>query len=296
MSLTKEERQELIDVLDRTGQHRKEGVAQKAIPEKMYEYTKLVDREEQIITVDECAVPFRIVITKAKDRAAGCPLLFNMHGGGFIFKQDSDDDLFCARLAAELHAIVVDIDYASSLNDPYPAAFDQCYGTIKKFIAEARELGADPNKTATLGHSAGGCLVMSIALRANETGDFTLGMQVMDYAANDNYFPLVTPGNERSRAFSLLYTDGDEELLKDPHVSAIYATDEMLKNMPRTLIINAAKCPFCEMNEELGMRMVKMGNEVTMRRFTESRHGFTIRFVDEWDEAQTLIVDQLRTL
>lgn len=296
MSLTKEERQELIDVLDRTGQHRKEGVAQKVIPEKMYAYTGLVDREEKTITVDECSVPFRIVITKAKDRTEGCPLLFNMHGGGFIFKQDGDDDLFCARLAAELHAIVIDIDYASSLDDPYPAAFDQCYGTIKKYINEAKELGADPKKTATIGHSAGGCLVMSVALRANETRDFKLGMQVMDYAANDNYFPLVTPGNERSRAFSLLYTDGDEELLKDPHVSAVYATDEMLRDMPRTLIINAAKCPFCEMNEELGMRMERVGNEVTMKRFVNSRHGFTVRLVDEWDEAQELIIRQLRTL
>ena len=296
MSLTKEERQELIDVLDRTGQHRKEGVAQKVIPEKMLAYAELVDREEKTITVDECPVPFRIVITRAKDRAEGCPLLFNMHGGGFIFKQDGDDDLFCARLAAELHAIVVDIDYASSLDDPYPAAFDQCYGTIKKYISEARELGADPARTATLGHSAGGCLVMSIALRANETGDFRLGMQVIDYAANDNYFPLVTPGNERSRAFSLLYADGDEELLKDPHVSAVYATDEMLKDMPRTVIVNAAKCPFCEMNEELGMRMEKAGNEVTMKRFVNSRHGFTIRLVDEWDEAQDFIIRQLRAL
>ena len=296
MSLTKEERQELIDVLDRTGQHRKEGVAQKVIPEKMLAYAELVDREEKTITVDECPVPFRIVITRAKDRAERCPLLFNMHGGGFIFKQDGDDDLFCARLAAELHAIVVDIDYASSLDDPYPAAFDQCYGTIKKYISEAEELGADPARTATLGHSAGGCLVMSIALRANETGDFRLGMQVMDYAANDNYFPLVTPGNERSRAFSLLYADGDEELLKDPHVSAVYATDEMLKDMPRTVIVNAAKCPFCEMNEELGMRMEKAGNEVTMKRFVNSRHGFTIRLVDEWDEAQDFIIRQLRAL
>lgn len=296
MSLTKEERQELIDVLDRTGQHRKEGVAQKVIPEKMYAYTGLVDREEKTITVDECSVPFRIVITKAKDRTEGCPLLFNMHGGGFIFKQDGDDDLFCARLAAELHAIVIDIDYASSLDDPYPAAFDQCYGTIKKYISEAKEIGAAPQKTATIGHSAGGCLVMSVALRANETRDFKLGMQVMDYAANDNYFPLVTPGNERSRAFSLLYTDGDEELLKDPHVSAVYATDEMLRDMPCTLIINAAKCPFCEMNEELGMRMERVGNEVTMKRFVNSRHGFTVRLVDEWDEAQELIIRQLRAL
>lgn len=71
---------------------------------------------------------------------------------------------------------------------------------------------------------------------------------------------------------------------------------EQLRDMPRTVIVNAAKCPFCEMNEELGMRMEKAGNEVTMKRFVNSRHGFTIRMVDEWDEAQDFIIRQLRAL
>ena len=36
---------------------------------------------------------------------------------------------------------------------------------------------------------------------------------------------------------------------------------------------------------------VKLGKEVTMRRFVNSRHGFTVRLVDEWVEAQQLILD-----
>ena len=39
------------------------------------------------------------------------------------------------------------------------------------------------------------------------------------------------------------------------------------------------------------MRLVKLGKEVTMRRFVNSRHGFTVRLVDEWVEAQQLIID-----
>ena len=60
------------------------------------------------------------------------------------------------------------------------------------------------------------------------------------------------------------------------------------------LVINALKCPFCEKNEEFGRRMAHMGNNVTLRTFTESVHGFTVRLQGEWQEAQKLIIEFLK--
>ena len=47
-----------------------------------------------------------------------------MHGGGFVYPQDPDDDMYCAHIAAATHGIVVDIDYATSWEGPFPLAFD----------------------------------------------------------------------------------------------------------------------------------------------------------------------------
>ena len=69
------------------------------------------------------------------------------------------------------------------------------------------------------------CLSAAIALRAAATHDFALCMQLLDYSALDNYQSVLPDGNERSRVFSKLYSDGDDQVLKNPYCSPFFATD-----------------------------------------------------------------------
>lgn len=299
MALTSEERQSLYDVLDRTGAHRTKAKQERVIPEEYRAYMDKVTREEITLDFPGAGAPVKCYISKAKDRKEPCPVFVNMHGGGFIFLQDADDDMFCAHVASEIKGIVVDIDYASSKDHAFPVPFNQCYEVVKWVFTKCKEWDADPSKVAIGGHSAGGCLSAAINIKAAKTGDFKVNMQVLDYAALDNYAPFLTEEQgmaERSRAFSLLYTDGDKELLKDPLVSPAYAKQEDLVNQPRTLIVTAKNCPFCEVDEKFGNDLIKNGTVVTMKRFLNSRHGFTIRMVDEWIEAQQFIIDELKKM
>lgn len=293
MALTVDEKEKWIEVLNRTGAHREAGKKEKVVPEDYRRYQELVTREEITVEVPSVGVPVTCYITTAKEKTEKCPVHVNMHGGGFVFLQDGDDDRYCARVAAEIHGIVVDIDYASSLDHPYPAALEQCYKVVRWVFAQCEAWGADARKVSIGGHSAGGCLAAAISLRAAKTKEFFVCLQVLDYAAIDNYAALLEDGAERSKAFSMLYADGDAKLLKDPLVSPAYATVEMMADQPRTLIVNAAGCPFCEGNEEYGKRLAAAGTEVKMKRFLNSRHGFTVRLVDEWNEAQELIVREI---
>lgn len=290
MSLTIEEKNSLEEILKRTGAHREAGKTEKKVPAEYEAYRERVVQKEIVIEVPESDVPVRCVITEAKEREKDCPVHVNMHGGGFIFLQDGDDDLYCAHVAAEIHGIVVDIDYASSRDYPYPEALNQSYGVMRWVYEQCGQWGADTKRVSMGGHSAGGCLVAAIAMKAAKTGDFKPCLQVLDYAALDNYSAFEEGGSERSRAFSTYYCDGNVELLKDPYVSPAYAGYDMMAGQPRALIINAQNCPFCELNEAYGRKMIEAGNEVTMKRFLNSRHGFTVRMVDEWWEAQDLII------
>ena len=118
MALTEKQKQELEEVLKRTGAHREAGAMERVIPQGYKRNQELVERQEMTLTVPEAKAPVRCVVTMAKDRKEGCPVHVNMHGGGFIFLQDGDDDLYCAHVAARIHGIVVDIDYASSREYP----------------------------------------------------------------------------------------------------------------------------------------------------------------------------------
>lgn len=293
MSLTAQQRQEQLDVIQRTGGNREVMLSQRVIPEDYAAYTKLVEREEQILTLPGAAVPVRLIVSKALDRKPRCPVHVNFHGGGFILPQNEDDDLYCARVAAGIHGIVVDVDYATSDKHPFPAAFDQSYAAVKWAFAQCAGWGADSRRVSAGGHSAGGNLTAVVSMKAARIGDFKLCMQILDYAANDNYMPFEAEGQERSRAFSMLYADGNVELLKDPAVSPVFAAQEELKDQPPTLIVEAGQCPFRDVNREYEEKLLQAGNQVKRIEFPNSRHGFTVRMLDEWREAQQAIVNAI---
>ena len=293
MPLTLAEKQELLAVLGRTGGHREVAKKSRVVPAEYQALTGKIEREEKTLAFP--GMPsVRVIITQDPKRSACCPLHINFHGGGFIFPQDEDDDLYCANVALGIHGIVVDVDYACSDQDPYPAAVNQAYAVTKWAFAHCEVWGADRRRVSIGGHSAGGNLAAVTAIKALESGDFRCNLIILDYAANDNYFVLEGEENIRSRAFSLLYSDGDEKLLKSPYISPVYAKEEQLRGFPPTVIVEAGKCPFVGANRKFGRMLENAGTSVRFVRYPESRHGFTVRMNDSWQEAQQAIIDAIR--
>ena len=292
MALTSEQRQELLAVLGRTGGHWEVMKRKREIPADYLAMQNQVERVEHTLTFDNMP-PVRVIVTGDPQRKPGCPLHVNFHGGGFIFPQDEDDDLYCAHIALGIHGIVVDVDYACSDQAPYPAAVNQAYAVTEWAFAHCTEWNADEKRVSMGGHSAGGNLVAVTAIKALETEAFRCNLAMMDYAANDNYFVLEGEENIRSRAFSLLYSDGDEELLKSPYISPVYASEDQLRGFPPAVIVEAGQCPFVEVNRKFGAMLEAAGASVKFIRYPESRHGFTVRINGEWREAQNAIIEAI---
>lgn len=292
MALSNKRVQELREVVDVTGGNREVMISKREIPQEYKQFLDTVDRSE--IFIDNITkVPVRCIISTAKIRVDKCPIHINMHGGGFVLPQNEDDDMYCAKIATKIKGIVIDIDYADSYTNPFPVAFEQCYEVVKWVFCNIEKLGGDRNKVSIGGHSAGGNLASAISLRNGQTNDFKLCLQVLDYSAIDLYKNISKDANERVQAFSELYSDGDKRVLKSPYCSPVFATDRMLKNQPKTLIINCGKCDFKENNEDYGIRLAENGTEVIFKCFMNSRHGSTVRLIDEWEEQQTLIIDTI---
>ncbi|RHP42125.1 alpha/beta hydrolase [Clostridium sp. AF32-12BH] len=297
MALSQEERKHWEDVIRETGGTREIMLNSREIPEKLSKCRELVERTEMMLPVEKAGIPdVRIVITKALDRKDGCPVHVNCHGGGFVFPQGEDDDYYCAHIASGIHGIVVDVDYAVGPDHPFPTAFEQSYAAVQWAFSQCENWHADEKRVSMGGQSAGGNLTAAVALRANESKDFQLCLQVLAYAAMNFQTdpasrPETTPGAvERMRAFDAFYTAGDKALNLSPFVSPGLATDAMIKDLPSTLIITAGRCNLRFEDEAYGMRLVEAGTEVTMKRFLNSRHGFAGRMVDEWWEAQECVI------
>lgn len=295
MPLTREQIAKYEKIIADTGSHREAFFKDRIIPDSYRAHSERVERSEVRVPGPAAALPVLCRISAAKDREPGCLVHINVHGGGFYFGHTEDDDLYCAHLADALSGIVVDVDYALCPEHPFPAAFEQCYEVARWTFAHCAEWGANPERVSMGGQSAGGNLTAAVALKSTFTGDFRLCLQELGYAALDSTMNQArfAPGDPlaaRSEAFGMMYAGGDPSLLSDPLVSPALAPDSMLKGLPPALITSGGKCPFHDSNEAYGLRLAALGVEVTMKRFTESRHGFTVRMMDEWREAQEFVI------
>jgi acetyl esterase/lipase len=122
-------------------------------------------------------VPVRIY---APESASGpLPGLLFIHGGGFILGNVAMFDGDAKRIAAEVGAVVVSVEYRLAPENPFPAGLDDCYAALAWTAKSATELGIDPARLAVGGDSAGGGLAAAVALLARDRGGPELCFQYL---------------------------------------------------------------------------------------------------------------------
>lgn len=89
------------------------------------------------------------------------------------------NDAFCRYLADKLNAVVFDIDYALSPQQPYPAALDDCMCLLKYIYENSETLGIDKRKIAVGGGSAGGNLAAALTLKDRDDKTNMVALQVL---------------------------------------------------------------------------------------------------------------------
>ncbi|HIT64792.1 MAG TPA: alpha/beta hydrolase [Candidatus Ventrimonas merdavium] len=292
--LTKEEKERLITHLRGTS------VAKENITPEYCRNLELAERTE--VQVPTCEGPVPCYVFTAKNRTPQCRVHINIHGGGFVRPHVLRDEIYSAKIADAIEGIVVDVDYSLAPEYPYPTAFHQCYDICKWVFSMLPEWDGDSRRVSLGGHSAGANLTAAVCLKANQTKEFQLCFQVLDYGAFDMVTdPSEKPGAaenmipvERGRMFNLAYTDGNLEVLKDPYCSPLLATDEMLRGLPEALVISAGNDNFRFEDAEYAKRLSMAGVKVTAKCFLNSNHGFIVHCTEEWEEGQDLVIAMLR--
>ena len=292
--LTQEEKDVMIEAL------RGHSVAKENITEEYKKNLLLADREE--VTVKSDSGDLKCYVFTAKNRTANCRVHINVHGGGFVRPHVIRDEIFSAKVADAIEGIVVDVDYDLAPEYPYPTAFNQCYDVCKWVFSKLGDWDGDINRVSMGGYSAGANLTAAVCLKANQTKEFRLCLQVLGYGcfdmvtdpadkpdAENNMIPI-----ERGRMFNLAYTNGNLEILDDPYCSPLLASDEMLAGLPEALVLSAGKDNFRFEDEKYASRLIAAGVKVTAKRFLKSNHGFIIHCVAEWEEGQQMIIDSIR--
>ena len=223
-------------------------------------------------------VPIR-VFTPRDAQETPLPLVAYVHGGGWMIGTVDGFDPLCRALANAAQAIVASIEYRLAPEHPFPAALEDVRAAVRWLHASAHELGADPDRLAVAGDSAGGNLATVTARRLRDEGGPPIRCQALIYPVTDS--AINTPSyREKSDGFGLsaqsmqrywrLYLDGADG--GQPDTSPLRTPD--LRGMPPTFILTVEDDVLRDEGEAYAKALEEAGVPVTVRRYDGPIHGF----------------------
>jgi acetyl esterase len=213
-------------------------------------------------------------------RDSAPPLIVFYHGGGFALGDLETHDEPCRMLCRYAEAHVLAIDYRRAPEHLFPAATDDALAALRWAQTNAKQLGADPNRIAVAGDSAGANLATVACLMAAAAGDALPQLQLLFYPCTDSTMlhpsrSLFAQGYFLTQAdidfFFRLYV-GSFDDLSDPRVSPLRA--KQLTNLPPSLVVTAGFDPLRDEGEAYAAALRAAGNKVELRRMPSLIHGF----------------------
>jgi acetyl esterase/lipase len=118
-----------------------------------------------------------------RDKAPG---ILWIHGGGYALGVPEQDEAFIRRFIDESGAVVVSPDYTLSVDNPYPAALDDCYAALLWLRDNGGRFGTRPDQIFVGGDSAGGGLAAALSLYARDRGEVNIAFQMPLYPMLDD--------------------------------------------------------------------------------------------------------------
>ena len=208
------------------------------------------------------------------------PLLVYYHGGGWVIGDLDTHDGVCRFLAEHGDCRVLSIDYRLAPEHHFPAPVEDAVAAFEWAADHAGDLGADPERIAVGGDSAGGNLSAAVCLQARDGGGPRPAMQLLLYPPTD-----ATGGQESREIFAkgFLLTRDDMEWFEahylpdgcdheDPRVSMMRAKD--VSGLPPAYVATAGFDPLRDEGETYALRMREAGVKVALQRHPGLIHGF----------------------
>jgi len=239
--------------------------------------------EERRIPGPAGAPPVRVLIYRCTRSNAPLPVLFHMHGGGYVVGVPEIEADTHRTLAAELDCAIVSVDYRLAPETPHPGPIEDCYAALLWLHRHAATLGIDAMRIGVCGESAGGGLAAALALLARDRGEVALRFQHLIYPMLDDRtcvrsdpHPHVgqhvwTAEHNRFGWSSLLGAAPGSEGVS-VYAAAGRALD--LSRLPPAFIAVGALDLFLEENLEYARRLSRAGVPVELHVYPAAPHGF----------------------
>ncbi|MBI1375892.1 MAG: alpha/beta hydrolase fold domain-containing protein [Frankiales bacterium] len=206
------------------------------------------------------------------------PLVVFFHGGGWVVGDLDTHDQPCRLLCRHADVHVLSVDYRLAPEHVYPAAVEDAVAAFAWAREHAAGLGADPDRVAVAGDSAGGTLSAVVAQVARDEGMPGPVAQLLVYPGADasvdrpskQLFSGLYLTRERMDWYWDTYSAGGSRT--DPRLSPLCA--ERLDGLPPAVVATAALDPLRDEGEAYAEALEAAGVPVVRRRGRGLVHGY----------------------
>jgi acetyl esterase len=234
------------------------------------------------LTVDGADGPLRGRHYAPPGPGATRPLLVYLHGGGMTIGDLETHDEPCRMLCRHADLHVLSVEYRLAPEHPFPAAVNDAVAAFRWAASHAVSLGADPERVALGGDSAGGNLsAVASQITARGGAGPTPALQLLiypstDYAHETESRRLFAEGFYLSSGsrhwFDHHYLDGTGAERTDPRISPLLASD--LSGLAPAVVVTAGFDPLRDEGEAYAAAMLAAGTRVSAYRAAGMIHGF----------------------
>ncbi|MFJ2837589.1 alpha/beta hydrolase [Nocardia sp. NPDC087230] len=241
--------------------------------------------DEEWITVEGGPTgSVRVRIVKPAGTTGTLPVVFYIHGAGWVFGNAHTHDRLVRELAVGAEAAVVFPEYDLSPEAKYPTAIEQNYAAAQWVVAHGAEKGLDASRFAAVGDSVGGNMTAVLTLMAKERGDVHITQQVLFYPVTNADFDTASYhqfaehyflAREGMRWFWDQYTDNDAQRA-EIYASPLRASVDQLRGLPPALVITGEADVLRDEGEAYAAKLRAAGVPVTQVRFGGIIHDFVM--------------------
>ena len=210
------------------------------------------------------------------------PIIYYIHGGGWVMGNEKTHARLIRKLALETKAAVVFPIYENSPEAQYPQTTTDLFAVLQYIAEHAAAYGLDAERLAVAGDSVGGNMALVMAMMAKENKSPKIIFQLLLYpvaGANfetDSYKVFAEGPWLTKKAMKWFWEQyaPNENNRKEISASPINATPDELSSLPPTLVITDENDVLRDEGEALAQKLNYAGTPTASVRVNGTIHDF----------------------